>query len=44
MKVKLVPERPVTIAAMTMITEGMISSGNPFNLVWTSLQRLIRKA
>jgi hypothetical protein len=26
------------------ITEGMISSVNPFHLVWTSLQRLFRKA
>jgi|CZKS01.1.fsa_nt_gi hypothetical protein len=44
MKMKPVPQRPVTIARMTMITEGMISSVNPFHLVWASLQRLIRKA
>ena len=44
MKATLLPQRPVTIGALTMITGGMTSADNPFTLIWTVLQRLIRKA
>ena len=43
MKVKFAPERPVTIAALTMITAGVVPAINssPLNLIWTFAKRLL---
>ncbi len=43
MKVKFAPERPVTIAALTMITAGVLPAINssPLNMIWTFAKRLL---
>jgi hypothetical protein len=46
MKVELASGRPATIATFTMITGGMMpeTDNNPFQLIWTWVKGLFRKA
>jgi hypothetical protein len=43
MKVKFAPERPVSIAALTVITEGVVPAINssPLYLIWTFAKRVL---
>jgi len=52
MTAKLAPGRPLTIGALTMITQGVLpatygdetSNNRPFRAIWTLLKGLVHKA